>query len=138
MIPDPPTIEIRCSKLDDLFACVPSVLAQDNQLVRIKSTSDAAKLGKAIHEMAAQHVESGGYDIAAERGRIGAVTVHPAQARNRIVQIRECPLLIGPVRWVLPVAHRYEIVLDEQRIAARQVVEVAAPAGHHGWAALQQ
>ena len=54
---------IRCSSLDALFSCPPSVLADGPGMLRIGSSSDAAELGKACHEMCANLVINGSYDL---------------------------------------------------------------------------
>lgn len=54
-----PTI-IRCSSMDSLFACTPSVLGDG---VRIGTSHPASDLGKAVHSMAAELVEHGAYHL---------------------------------------------------------------------------
>ena len=55
-----PTV-LRCSSMDDLFACTPAVLNRSE--VRINPHHDAADLGKAVHEMAAEYVNSGSFNV---------------------------------------------------------------------------
>lgn len=54
---------IRCSKLDDAFACPASVLGNSN--VRIGGSGPEAAMGKAVHQMMADLIQDGKYDIAA-------------------------------------------------------------------------
>ncbi len=53
---------IRCSSLDKLFACTPSIMAGPEH-VRISPTNDAAELGKTVHELAESWVANGDYDL---------------------------------------------------------------------------
>lgn len=55
-----PTV-LRCSSLNDLFACPSSVLNHD--LLRNGGGSAATVLGRAVHEAAAQHVMGNEYDL---------------------------------------------------------------------------
>ncbi len=57
--------QIRCSSLDDLFKCVPSVMGGDG-LIRISPTNDAAELGNLIHDLAQRWVDEGDYDLQTE------------------------------------------------------------------------
>lgn len=61
----PPVRTLRCSSLDGLFGCTPSVLADDPSLVRINSTFEAAEIGKAVHQLAANMVDGKDIDIPA-------------------------------------------------------------------------
>lgn len=61
---------IRCSSLDDLFACTPSVL-DDQGLVRINPSGEAAELGKVCHNLASTYIETGKFDIKATCARFG-------------------------------------------------------------------
>jgi hypothetical protein len=55
---------IRCSSLDSLFACTPSVL--DETLTRINASGPEAELGKIVHSLGARHVMGERFDIAGE------------------------------------------------------------------------
>lgn len=58
-------IPIRCSSLDSLFACTPSVIGNetDPPHVRIDSSGEAAEGGNVLHELLASYIRTGGYDI---------------------------------------------------------------------------
>lgn len=56
---------IRCSSLDSLWACTPSVLASGPSVIRISTANDAALLGNVCHEAAAQWVRDNDYDLTA-------------------------------------------------------------------------
>lgn len=59
----PPIRMLRCSALDGLFACTPSVLSDDPSLVRVKATHEASEIGHAIHQLAADLVDGKDIDI---------------------------------------------------------------------------
>ena len=61
---------IRCSVLDGLFACTPSVL-DESGLVRISTAGEAAELGKVVHALAASYIETGSFDLKGECSRRG-------------------------------------------------------------------
>lgn len=66
-------IKLRCSELDQLFACPPSVLLEGDGVVRISGTraGDAALLGSVCHEAAGLCVKGEGYDLDAIVERTG-------------------------------------------------------------------
>lgn len=55
---------LRCSNLDRLDSCCPSILAKGPTVIRVAVDNEAAALGKAVHEMAARYVEKGSYNAA--------------------------------------------------------------------------
>jgi hypothetical protein len=61
---------IRCSSLDSVFACTPSVIGQDGE-VRVNSSGEEAEVGKAVHALAASFVKSGSFDLKGECLRRG-------------------------------------------------------------------
>jgi hypothetical protein len=65
-----PPKSIRCSSLDALFACTPAVLGGTGT-VSINPGSEAADLGKAVHEMAAEFLSKGEFDLDAVSQRYG-------------------------------------------------------------------
>lgn len=59
-----PTVrKLRCSSLDGLFACTPSVLSDDPSYVRINPLNEAADMGNAVHQLAANMIEGKPVDI---------------------------------------------------------------------------
>ena len=60
-----PAKAIRCSSLDDLFACAPSVLAEGATFIRVSAHLDATDLGKLCHDAAERMVVDGEYDLEA-------------------------------------------------------------------------
>jgi hypothetical protein len=61
---------LRCSVLDGLFACPPSVL-DESGLVRLSTAGEAAELGKVVHALAASYIETGSFDLKGECARRG-------------------------------------------------------------------
>jgi hypothetical protein len=61
---------IRCSSLDELVACTPSVIGQDGT-VRVKTSTEAAELGKVVHTLAAAMAQGNKPDIRGECNRAG-------------------------------------------------------------------
>ena len=61
---------IRCSALDGLFACTPSVL-DDTGMVRINTAGALAELGKVVHSLAASYIDQGSFDLKGECSRRG-------------------------------------------------------------------
>jgi hypothetical protein len=61
---------IRCSNLDALFDCTPSVIG-DGGLVRINTAGEQAALGKVVHALAGRYIEAGRFDVKAECNRRG-------------------------------------------------------------------
>lgn len=73
LTPDTPKDEkriIRCSGLDGLFACTPSVL-DDTGMVRTSSAGAPAELGKVVHSLAASYIDQGSFDLKGECSRRG-------------------------------------------------------------------
>jgi hypothetical protein len=61
---------LRCSSLDNLFACTPSIVADEGD-VRVSSAGDEAEVGKAVHALAASFVKGGTFDLKGECQRRG-------------------------------------------------------------------
>lgn len=61
---------LRCSSLDSLDKCPPSVIDEIGA-VRINPDSDATEMGKLVHALAGEYVETGAFDLAAESKRRG-------------------------------------------------------------------
>jgi hypothetical protein len=65
-------ITVRCSSLDELFACPPSV-TNPQQLVKIKPLHEASVRGRIVHSLVAKYAEHGEYDLYADCTREGWV-----------------------------------------------------------------
>jgi hypothetical protein len=61
--------KLRCSSLDALWACAPSVLDDDG--ARIDSSGEASELGQAAHACAASMIRTGKADVDGEAARRG-------------------------------------------------------------------
>jgi hypothetical protein len=61
---------IRCSSLDSLFGCTPSVLGQPTAIT-IKTTGPEAEVGKLAHSLAASYIETGTFDLDGECDKQG-------------------------------------------------------------------
>jgi hypothetical protein len=61
---------LRCSSLDSLDACAPSVL-DEKGAVRISTAGEPAELGNLVHALATDYIDFGKFDVAGECGRQG-------------------------------------------------------------------
>ncbi|MCC7147153.1 MAG: PD-(D/E)XK nuclease family protein [Phycisphaeraceae bacterium] len=71
-------MKIRCSKLDALMSCPPSVL--DTTAVRIDREEEAATIGKAVHAMAADLIERQAYNVMETAAMFGLDTEQSEEA----------------------------------------------------------
>lgn len=63
-LPQIKQVKLRCSSLDALFSCTPSILGDDpNLIIRIGSSNDTAQVGKVIHELAEGYVQRAKFNI---------------------------------------------------------------------------
>lgn len=62
---------LRCSSLDMLFACPPSVLDQEQKRIASRDYELAANLGKAVHFLCASHIDTGSYEMDVALARHG-------------------------------------------------------------------
>jgi hypothetical protein len=62
---------LRCSSLDSLVACTPSVVTPEGFTRAEQQGDDATEKGRAVHALLASYVESGRFDIKAECVRRG-------------------------------------------------------------------
>lgn len=78
--------DLRCSSLDSLVECGPSVI-DDTGAIRINPDNDASDFGRLIHSMAGEFVETGKFDLNAEIARRGITDADAEEANFQMGQV---------------------------------------------------
>lgn len=67
------TTKLRCSSMDKLFACPPSVMGHPGMVPISIMSGDAARAGQIVHGLLADYIQTGTYNVAEACGREGVI-----------------------------------------------------------------